>query len=229
MKVAFADPALAGRHRLTSANSINLGRLLPQMVWLADSALRLKAETGAAPGFLVPTGNLGHAVAALLARSLGLPIGPIVAVTNANATLADWRRTGDYRPRASQPTLANAMDIGAPSNFERLLRLPAPAVERVDDDAIRARIAAEHAMCGYVWCPHGATAAEAYARLGEAERAARSWVALATAHPFKFAEVVEPLIGERLAPPPALASVLERASHAEPIAATSDALAAALD
>ena len=233
VKAAFADPALAAAHRLSSANSINIGRLLPQMVYLAAAALAVHRETGTAPGILLPTGNLGHVVATLWARALGLPIGPVVAATNANRTLGDWHRTGDYRPLPSQATIANAMDVGAPSNFERLERLPDPlrqllSVERVDDDAIRARIAAEHARSFYVLCPHSATAVEAWERLDPARRAERVWIAAATAHPYKFADVVEPLIGETLAPPPALAGILGRGARVRRIPATVAALAAIL-
>ena len=223
VKAAFADPALSRRHNLTSANSINVGRLLPQMVYIAKAALEVHRETGIAPGFLIPTGNLGHGVAALWARNLGLPVGPIVAVTNANRTLLDWHLGGRYAPAPSLRTIANAMDVGAPSNFERLARLPDPAaqieVERVEDETIRARIVAEHERTGYVWCPHSATAAEAYARLDESRRRERVWIAAATAHPYKFADVVEPLIGETLSPPPALAAILDREATAMPIAA----------
>jgi threonine synthase len=221
VKAAFADPALSAAHRLTSANSINIGRLLPQMVYLAAAALEAYRDTSVAPGFVIPTGNLGHGVAALWARALGMPIGPIVAATNANRTLLDWNRGGAYTPAPSLTTIANAMDVGAPSNFERLERLPDPAhqieVERVDDDAIRARIASEYARSNYVLCPHTATAVEAWERLDPARQAERIWIAAATAHPYKFADVVEPLIGETLAPPPALAAILGRDAHARPI------------
>ena len=126
-------------------------------------------------------------VAALWARSLGLPVGPIVAVTNANRPLADWHRGGAYRPMPAVATLANAMDIGAPNNFERLGevagRTQLMAVERVDDAAIRERIRIEHARSGTILCPHSATAVEAYRRLDPAVRAERTWVAEATAHP----------------------------------------------
>jgi threonine synthase len=230
VKAAFADPALAAAHRLSSANSINIGRLLPQMVYLAAAALELHRDTGIAPGFVIPTGNLGHAVAALWARGLGLPIGPILAATNANRTLLDWHRGGPYTPAPSLTTIANAMDVGAPSNFERLERLPDPVhqlagVERVDDDAIRARITEEYARSNYVLCPHTATAVEAWERLAPARQAERVWVAAATAHPYKFADVVEPLIGETLSPPPALEAILGRDAHATRIPATLDALA----
>lgn len=232
VKAAFADPALARAHRLSSANSINIGRLLPQMVYLAAAALETERTTGVAPGFLIPTGNLGHVVVCLWARALGLPLGPVVAATNANRTLGDWHRTGIYAPSPSLATIANAMDVGAPSNFERLEQLPDPlhqlSVERVDDDAIRSRIALEHARSNYVLCPHSATAVEAWERLDPARQAERPWIAAATAHPYKFADVVEPLIGETLEPPPALAAILGRKAQAHRIPATLEALAGAL-
>jgi threonine synthase len=228
VKAAFADPALSAAQRLTSANSINIGRLLPQMAYAGHAALRLFAETGVKPGFVVPTGNLGHGFAVLYTRALGLPVGPVVLVTNANRTLFEWHRTGDYAPRASLATLANAMDVGAPSNFERLAAL-APElresrVDLVQDEAIRARMKAGYEASGYVWCPHSATAAEAYARLPEAERAERPWIAAATAHPFKFAEGIEPVIGTRIQAPPTLAAILGRRGGKTAIAAKVEAL-----
>lgn len=232
-KTAFADADLRETHRLTSANSINIGRLLPQMAYLAYGAARLSADTGEKAGLIVPTGNLGHGFAALYARALGAPIGPIQLVTNANRTLSDWHRSGAYEPRAAIATMANAMDVGAPSNFERVTALPAEQrevrVELVEDDAIRARIRAEYEASGYVWCPHSATAAEAYARLPGAERDARPWIAAATAHPFKFAESIEPLIGARIDPPPALKAILGREAHKRTISPSIEALADALE
>jgi threonine synthase len=218
VKAAFADAGLSTRHRLTSANSINLARLLPQGAYLARACAQVFARTGTRPGLIIPTGNLGHGVAALYARAMGAPIGPIVLATNANAALAHWASSGSYQPRASVATFANAMDVGAPSNFERLAALPAGAgdvqVERVEDDSIRARIVSEYIRSGYVWCPHSATGAETFARLSPAERDARPWIVAATAHPYKFADIVEPLIGRAIAPPLALQAVLSRPSHA---------------
>jgi threonine synthase len=223
VKAAFADRELAQALRLTSANSINIARLLPQATYLAFAALKAFDETGTPPGLLIPTGNLGHVFAAVYARSLGAPIGPITGVTNANRTLVDWQASGTYTPRASVATVANAMDVGAPSNFERLIALPEAerevAFELVDDDTIRARIRTEYERSGYVWDPHSATAAEAWARTDDARRAGRVWIAAATAHPYKFAEVVEPVIGKSIEPPPALAAILGRKAHKETIGA----------
>ena len=139
VKAAFADPGLAGL-RLTSANSISLGRLLPQMAYHAHAAF-LAGELN----LVVPTGNLGNALAAVWARALGAPIGEVVLATNANRVLPEYFATGTYRPRPSVTTLANAMDVGDPSNFERLLwTLPDPraagaslSTETVEDREIR--------------------------------------------------------------------------------------------
>jgi threonine synthase len=233
VKAAFADPVLSARHHLTSANSINFGRLLPQMAYLGWAVSRVHAETNVKPGLIVPTGNLGQGFASLYVRAMGLPVGPVRFVTNANRTLGDWAASGIYKPRPAVATIANAMDVGAPSNFERLAALGdalgAFSVERAEDDALRARIVADHRAFGYVWCPHSAAAAEGYARLDADARDERDWLICATAHPYKFAEIVEPLIGETLTPPPALAAILHREARAVPIPATAEALARILD
>ncbi|WP_417496265.1 threonine synthase [Maricaulis sp.] len=232
VKAAFADPVLSTRHGLSSANSISIGRLLPQMTYWARASLEVFNRTGTRPGLIVPTGNLGNGFAALLARACGLPIGPVVLATNANATLSDWHASGQYTARQSIATLANAMDVGAPSNFERLSGFGVDLVEdvvRVDDAAIRQRIRSTHAGSGYIACPHTATALEAYARLTPEQRAGRVWIAAATAHPYKFADAVEPLIGQTLAPPPSLADVLQRPIEVTDIAASLGELAAQLD
>jgi threonine synthase len=129
-------------------------------------------------------------------------------------------------------TLANAMDVGNPSNFERLSALPGGGedvrVELVTDEEIKARIASEYRSSGYVWCPHSATAVEAWSRLPDAERSKRPWISMATAHPYKFAETVEPLIGRKVEPTPALAAIWNRPTRKIRIGASLDALADAL-
>ncbi|MFL6735086.1 MAG: threonine synthase [Sphingomicrobium sp.] len=223
VKAAFLDRALTARHNLTSANSINIGRLMPQMAYIGLAATRMFLKSGVKPGFIIPTGNLGHGFAALYARAMGLPVGPIRLVTNANPALSEWHATGTYSPRTSLATIANAMDVGAPSNFERLSslsdQLGEMSVERVDDDAIRARIVSDYRSSGYVWCPHSATAAEAFDRLPRDLQDERPWIACATAHPYKFADVVEPLVGRVIEPTPALAAINHRSSRAVPLRA----------
>lgn len=232
VKAAFADRSLSQRHRLTSANSINFGRLLPQLAYAAHAAVQVFKATGEKPGFVIPSGNLGHGFAVLLARAIGLPVGPVVLSSNANRTLKDWQLTGMFEPRASVPTLANAMDVGNPSNFERVAALPREArdvhVELVTDDEIRARIRTEYRASGYVWCPHSATAVEAWLRLPGRARDERPWIAAATAHPYKFADVVEPLIGRQIEPSPPLDAILHRPVRKIRVSPELNALAEAL-
>lgn len=235
-KAAFADAALRGRLRLSSANSINVGRLLPQAVAYASASLLVREQHGREAGFIVPSGNLGHALACAWAREMGLPIGGIVLAHNANRTVPDYFASGRWQPRPSLATIANAMDVGDPSNMERLRFLHpehATMTERfstvsVDDDAIRARIRAEHRESGIALCPHSAVAAEAWHRMSGDERRRLHWVVVATAHPAKFPEIVEPLLGRRLEPPPSLARLLERPQRREELEAEPTALRARL-
>ena len=230
-KALLSDAAYRAEVPLGSANSISLGRLLPQAAYYAHAALRHWRATGQALGFVVPTGNLGNALACLLARRMGMPIGGIVLASNANDVLPAFFAGSDYAPRPSIATLANAMDVGAPSNFERLLWLYPDAgelrsvlrAEAVDDDAIRAAVVRTQARRGYVACPHTACAAEVLDRL-RARGEPGAWAIVATAHPAKFPEVVEPLLGEAVPLPPALAAMLARPSHAEAMANDADAL-----
>jgi threonine synthase len=235
VKAAFQDPSLVARHGLASANSISLGRLLPQLVYHAAGAARAARAWGVTQvGLVVPTGNLGNGLAALLARAMGAPIGPIALATNANRVVPDWRAGAPVTTRLSIPTLANAMDVGVPSNLERLTHLFPDAqrdatllADAIDDDAIRARIAGAYARSGQVVCPHTACGLEVAARLAAAGDA-HPWVVAATAHPAKFETIVEPLVGRAVPPPPALAALLARPAHAAPMATTEAALVAAL-
>jgi threonine synthase len=236
VKEAFADPQLAQHYELSSANSINLGRLLPQAAYYWASSLAIWHAHGERASFVVPSGNLGNATACIWARRLGAPIDQVVLAHNANRTVPDFLEQGTLRPRPSIATLSSAMDVGNPSNLERLLAL-FPDVDRlraavtavsVDDEATRARIRADLDRYGHVWCPHTAVAAEAFARLSAPQRERRRWVLVATAHPAKFREIVEPLIGRPVAMPANLARLFERPSKFEQIAATLDALKRAL-
>ena len=237
VKEAFLDPALAERRELTSANSINLGRLLPQAVYFAAASLEIWCEHGSPASFVVPAGNLGNAVACLWARKLGLPIADVVLAHNANSTVPDFLRTGTWQPRPSIATLASAMDVGNPSNMERVIHLY-PGIERlrgaleadsVDDAHIRSRIRSSYERFGQVWCPHTAAAAEAYERLGDARRLRGRWVIVATAHAAKFREIVEPLIGRPVETPQSLARLFARPVRCIEIDPRLDALRRALD
>jgi threonine synthase len=231
VKAALNDTALQAQSPLSSANSISLGRLLPQMSYYAHASLTWWREHREALNLIVPTGNLGNALAAAWVRAMGLPLGKIHLACNANATLPDFFSGQDYAPREAVATLANAMDVGAPSNFERLSwTFPQAAVLReqlhaqsVDDQTISATIAMHAREHGEVFCPHTATAMHVLDQL----RAAGDnspWAVVATAHPAKFESVVEPLIGKPVEVPPALAAMLQRPASAEPMAAESEAL-----
>jgi threonine synthase len=236
VKEAFLDPVLGRKLLLSSANSINVGRLLPQMAYYAQSSLELYRRDGAAPNYIVPSGNLGNVAACMWAREVGLPIGEVVLATNANTTVPDYLSTGEWQPRTSLATLASAMDVGNPSNMERL-RWLFPGLEQlrgafsarsVSDEEIQASIRRDFVEYGQTWCPHTATAAHLYRQLPAARRKER-WVLVGTAHPAKFNDVVEPLTGSEVPVPTALAELLSLPSLQQNVAATLDALRLALN
>jgi threonine synthase len=218
VKAAFTDPGLQRRHRLTAANSINIGRLLPQVAYHAAASLWHWRRHGTAAGSIVPSGNLGNGMACVWARAMGLPIRELVLAVNANRTIPEFLATGQWQPRPSVATLASAMDVGNPSNMERLRNLlPDFAALRtsveaypVDDDSIRAQIAKDYARYGETWCPHTATAFWVYDHLPQTRRTGQAWIVSATAHPAKFESIVEPVIGRAVPIPPALQDLLGR-------------------
>ncbi len=236
VKAAMADAALSKEHRFSSANSINIGRLLPQSTYYADASLRHYRRTRNKPGFIIPTGNLGNAFACIMAREMGLPIGPVILATNANKTIPDYFETCKWLPRASLQTLASAMDVGDPSNMERLRSLIGEAevlkdqigVASVSDDEITAAMRQDFADFGFATCPHTATATHTWRQLGADEIEAHDWILVATAHPAKFETIVEPLIGETIPLPPELQDILSRPASFVSIDADLASLAAAL-
>jgi threonine synthase len=236
VKEAFVDESLKSRFELSSANSINLGRLLPQAVYYAATSLAVYRAHGVAPNFVIPAGNLGNSVACVWARKLGLPIDRIVLAHNLNRTVPDFLLNGQWQPRPSIPTLASAMDVGSPSNMERLRALypdldsvrRAVSAESVSDAEIEARTISDFRQYGKTWCPHTATAAEVYARMPAAERDGGRWVLVSTAHPAKFREIVEPLTGSRIEMPESLAKLFSRPVSCEDLEPDLAALAGAL-
>ncbi len=227
VKAAFADRELSRTQGLLSANSINLGRLLPQAAYHAAASLWYLRRRGARAGLVVPTGNLGNAVAAFWARAAGLPVREVALATNANRAVPDYFSSGAWAARPTVRTLANAMDVGNPSNVERLLQLH-PDFDRlksfaraftVSDEEIGRVIKEEAAARGRVYDPHTAAAVRARALL-----ATPHWVIVATAHPAKFESVVEPLVGREVETPPALAELLGKESACEEIEPTLESL-----
>jgi threonine synthase len=212
VKAAFADSRLAARHGLTSANSINVARLLPQALYYTEAvaALRHRGIAGA-PVVAVPSGNFGNLCAGMIARALGLPLASLVAATNANTTVPDYLDTGEYRPRPSQATLSNAMDVGAPNNWERIEHLFRGDLDSLrsalrwgwqSDTETRQRIR-ELAASGYLADPH---AAVAYGVLRQRLKPGETGVFLGTAHPAKFLPVYQEM-GIEVPIPEALADL----------------------
>ena len=199
VKEAFADDGLRRHVWLTPANSINLGRLLPQVFYYF-----LLARLGRAPIVSVPSGNFGNLTAGLIAKRLGLPVARFVAATNVNDAVPAYLRSGRYEPRQSIRTVANAMDVGAPSNFERITSMYHDDIDAIrrdllgvayDDARVVAEIGEAYRRHGYLLDPHGAIG---WLAVNDALRDAGPdaiGVFLATAHPAKFREVVEPAIG----------------------------------
>jgi len=236
VKEAFLDPQLAEQRLLSSANSINLGRLLPQSAYYAATSLAVWRRYAEPASFIVPSGNLGNALACLWARRVGLPIGEVLLAHNANRTVPDFLASGVWQPRPSIATLASAMDVGDPSNMERLRALypqlqdlrGAVSACSVSDAEICARIRAGFRDYGQMWCPHTATAAEAWERLSPARRREQRWVLVSTAHAAKFREIVEPLIGRQVPVPETLARLFARPAQYIEIDGTLAALRQAL-
>jgi threonine synthase len=215
VKQAFADDDLRSHVWLTPANSINLGRLLPQVFYYFVLAALER------PVVSVPSGNFGNLTAGLIAKRIGLPVERFVAATNVNDVVPEYLRTGEYKPRASVKTVANAMDVGAPSNFERMRAMYGDSFESLrcdiagaafSDDTVVTEIGAVYRQHGYLLDPHGAIA---WLGLHQTLQAGERGVFLATAHPAKFREVVEPAIGETIPLPPVLAEAIKRPRHAE--------------
>jgi threonine synthase len=271
---AFEDRALRNCVRLTSANSVNVGRLLPQMVYyfhaVAEVARSLADGRRMAPGAVhgarglrsartdlpfvgggassgsegtlpditvcTPSGNFGNLTAGLMARRAGLPIARFVAATNVNDVVPAYLSSGRFEPRRSVPTIANAMDVGNPSNFERMLWLYGGdhAAMRRDvaasshtDDEVKATIKKVFERRGYLLDPHSAIA---YLGLTRYLRSAGNGtgILLATAHPAKFREVVEPVIGRAIETPAPLADALARPRYILRIEPTKEALSEVL-
>ena len=231
LKRALADPGWQDRRSMTTANSINIGRLLPQVVYYVCAAVAYQRQCAVAPDFVVPSGNVGNATAALWAKRIGAPIDRVVLAHNSNRTVPDYLGSGVWRPRPSVATLANAMDVGDPSNMERVQHLY-PSVEElrrdvvalsVDDGAIEAEIRSGPAQYDRVWDPHTATAIRAVTELD-----LQHPIVVATAHAAKFDGIVEPLVGRPVELPPSLAELLERPARCTEIGPDLAALDAAL-
>lgn len=211
VKQAFDDPALRERLGLNSANSINVARLLAQVCYYFESVARLNGE---APVFCVPSGNFGNVTACLVAWAIGLPMARVVAATNINDTVPRYLADGQWAPRQTVATLSNAMDISRPNNFPRVEELARRAGKRITE-VLTSRSVSDESTTGaihdlddqsYLADPHSALAWRALQRdLAPGE----TGVFLCTAHPAKFAEVMESALGRPMPLPAALEAVRE--------------------
>jgi len=205
VKSAFTDDEINSKMLLTSANSINVARFLPQAFYYFNAYARLR-EAGALDGndliISVPSGNFGNLTAGLFAREMGLPVKCYLAANNANDVVYEYLKTGNYIPRVSVETLANAMDVGDPSNFVRILDLYNHSYTTISsiikgfryyDDQIRATIKKVYGKYGYLCDPHGACG---YQALEDFISGDQTGIFLETAHPAKFKESVGSIVGE---------------------------------
>ncbi len=216
VKSAFLDGDLTRRLTLTSANSINVARFLPQSFYYFHAYARMK-RAGAADRLVVcvPSGNFGNITAGLFAARMGLPVARFIAANNRNDIFLQYLETGVYAPRPSVATVANAMDVGDPSNFARILDLYDGDWRTIrseisgysyDDDRIRAAVARVDRECGYLLDPHGACG---YLALEEGLKPGETGLFLETAHPAKFRDTVEPVIGRSVEIPERLRRFME--------------------
>jgi len=201
VKAAFLNEEVSKACNLTSANSINISRLIPQMLYYFEAARQLAKP----PVFVIPSGNFGNLTALLLANRMGLQIGKIVAATNANDVVPEYLKTSEYKPRPSVPTISNAMDVAAPSNFARMQELFGNDWKSMKqmvsgfsagDDQTRMGMVDIHSRYSYVIDPHGAIgclAADAWLK----DHPEDLTVILETAHPSKFGETIVEVLGAK--------------------------------
>ena len=222
VKSAFMDAELNGHMQLTSANSINVARFLPQAFYYFNAVARLKALGIERPVICVPSGNFGNICAALFGHQMGMPASRFIAANNANDIVYKYLQTGRYEPRASVQTLANAMDVGDPSNFARIQNLYSQngALSAADthraitslisgatytDGEIRETMRQCYAGTGYILDPHGACG---YQALRDGLRPGETGVFCETAHPAKFKEKVDEILGIDVEIPERLAAFM---------------------
>lgn len=208
VKAAFLDKELNTKLNLTSANSINVARFLPQAFYYFYAYAQL-AKQGKAKNvvFSVPSGNFGNITAGLIAKRMELPVKRFIAANNSNDIFYEYLQTGEYKPRPSVQTIANAMDVGDPSNFVRVLDLYGKSLAEIkkdisgewyNDESIRNTVKKTYSETGYLLDPHGACG---YQALKDQLASDETGIFLETAHPAKFLEVVEGIVNEKIAIP----------------------------
>jgi len=228
VKQALADREVVHARNLTTANSINVGRLIPQIMYYGWAIAQLrnqvqgedtKLDSQKGPVFVVPSGNFGNLTAAVYSKWMGIPIARFVAATNANDVVPEYFRSGTLLTRPSLRTFSNAMDVGNPSNFARLQALYGFNLDLMRRDMVATSISDEETLneirrtydaTGYVLDPHTAVGVAAARRNQESGGTLLPSIVAATAHPGKFPEVIEQALGKRFELPPALQEALDR-------------------
>lgn len=226
VKSAFMDQQLNQHMKLTSANSINVARFLPQAFYYFNAYARLKEQAikeGKDVVVCVPSGNFGNICAALFGHRMGLPVKRFVAANNANDIFFNYLKTGAYNPKPSKQTLANAMDVGDPSNFARIYDLYGGSHERItslisgatyDDEKIKETMRQCHQETGYILDPHGACG---YRALEELLQPGEIGVFCETAHPAKFKEKVDEILNIDVEIPERLAAFMKGTKQSVPM------------
>ncbi|MFA4838005.1 MAG: threonine synthase [Candidatus Neomarinimicrobiota bacterium] len=219
VKAALVDPDVQKALTVSSANSINIARLIPQTFYYFNAFRQIQDFHDKKIAVCVPSGNFGNLTAGLIAKKMGLPVDRFIAATNINHIVPDYLSTGIFHPQASIQTISNAMDVGNPSNFARMLALYDNSLDNMrrdidgeyfTDDETRAAIAAVYREIGYILDPHGAVGYLGIKNYLDRNPSTDTGIFLETAHPAKFRDVVEPIIGTTIAIPDRLAKFLER-------------------
>jgi threonine synthase len=229
VKTAFQDEALQRSRPLTSANSINIGRWLPQSIYYAWAVAQAKQPVD----FVIPSGNFGNAAAGVLAQKMGVPAASFLAAVNTNASMEDYLHSGTYTPMSSIPTISNAMDVGNPSNRPRLEWLYNDrlsdmqrhfSVVSVDEEATKQTMHRIKNETDVLVCPHTAVGIHAAHRKQGQQTTNNCTVVLATAHAAKFGAVVYAATGHQPMVPDALQSCLTKPKVAVALPASYESL-----
>lgn len=219
VKAALVDPDVQKALLVSSANSINIARLIPQTFYYFNALRQIPGFRNKNIAVCVPSGNFGNLTAGLMAKKMGLPVARFVAATNINHVVPDYLKSGAFEPHASVQTISNAMDVGNPSNFARMLALYDNSVENMradlageyfSDDETRAAMAAVYNNTGYILDPHGAVGYMGIQNYLARHPETDTGIFIETAHPAKFRDVVESIIGTTIAIPERLEKFLER-------------------
>ncbi|MDN5201837.1 threonine synthase [Fulvivirgaceae bacterium BMA10] len=230
VKSAFLDEELSSKLNLTSANSINIARLIPQSFYYFHAYAQLKSD-GKPVVFSVPSGNFGNLCGGLIAKKMGLPIAHFIASTNVNDIVPEYLRSGVFHARPSIETISNAMDVGNPSNFPRMLALHDWEYDKIkneisafsfDDNETKQAMREVFNECDYTLCPHTAVAYLGLKNWLQEQHEAFNGVLLSTAHPAKFIDVVEETLKAKILIPERLQEALSKEKVAQPMSGKFD-------